>query len=53
LDGIPGAFTMPRFRGQLSENEVRAVIAYIKTFWTEAERQQQRAMSANFEASYR
>lgn len=53
LDGVPAGVTMPRFRGQLTEQEVRAVVAYIKTFWTDTQRQQQRTMSSNFEQNYR
>ena len=33
LDGVPNGQIMPRFRGTLSESEVQATIAYIKTFW--------------------
>ena len=43
---------MPRFRGQLTEEEVRSIIAPIKTFWTDTQRQQP-AMSANYEANYK
>ena len=35
LDGVPNGQIMPRFRGILSESEVQATIAYIKTFWTD------------------
>jgi mono/diheme cytochrome c family protein len=44
LDGVPGGH-MPRFRGHLSEAEVHAVLAYIKTFWSEEVRQYQRRLS--------
>ncbi len=33
LDGVPNGQIMPKFRGTLSELEVQAAIAYIKTFW--------------------
>lgn len=29
---------MPAFKGTLSENDVRAILAYIKTFWTDEQR---------------
>lgn len=32
---------MPTFKGQLSEEEVAAILAYIKTWWTEEQRQLQ------------
>lgn len=33
---------MPAFGEQLSEHEIRAVLAYIKNFWTEEQRSMQR-----------
>jgi mono/diheme cytochrome c family protein len=50
LDGVPQATVMPKFRGQLSEDDVRAVIAYIKTFWPEAVQRRQTEGSAEYEA---
>lgn len=32
---------MPTFKGQLSEEEVAAILAYLKTWWTEEQRQLQ------------
>ena len=32
---------MPAWKGKLSEEEVLAILAYIKTWWTEGQRQQQ------------
>lgn len=32
---------MPTFKGQLSQEEVAAILAYIKTWWTEEQRQLQ------------
>lgn len=29
---------MPTFRGQLTEDEVMAILAYLKTWWTEEQR---------------
>ncbi len=34
----PGAPTMPAFRERLSDEEIDAVLAFIKTMWTEEER---------------
>ena len=34
LNGVPFSQVMPQFRDQLSEQEARAVLAYIKTFWS-------------------
>ena len=49
LDGVPLATVMPKFRDKLSEDEVRAVLAYIKTFWPEAVREQQTEGSRQYE----
>jgi len=37
----PDAPTMPAFKGQLSTDDIDAVLAYIKTMWTPAQRQLQ------------
>ncbi len=50
LDGAPLATTMPKWRGQLSEEDTRAVIAYIKTFWPKNVQDQQIQGSAEYEA---
>ncbi len=33
LDGVPLGTQMPNFRGQLTPQEVKSVVAYIKTLW--------------------
>ena len=38
-------YPMPAFGEQLSEEEIEAVIFYIRTFWTEEQRQSQQAIS--------
>ena len=50
LDGVPLAKTMPKWRGQLSEEDTRAVIAYIKTFWPTNVLEQQIRSSVEYEA---
>lgn len=52
LDGVPLATAMPEFRGQLSEEEVRAVVAYIKTFWPSRIQNQQIEGSQQFEEAF-
>lgn len=49
LDGVPGGDVMPTWREELSEEEVRAVVAYIKTFWPEDVRQTQIDESQQYE----
>lgn len=41
----PGAPTMPAWRDKLSDEEIDAVLAYIKTMWTPAERESQAEIS--------
>ena len=53
LDGPPLRTAMPAFRGQLSEEEVVAVLAYIKTLWTEEQRQRQAEMSRLYDQQVR
>ena len=43
-----GPFEMPGFRDQLSGREVEAVLAYMKTWWTD----EQRAVQADISARY-
>ena len=50
LDGVPLGTVMPKWRGKLSEDEARAVIAYIKTFWPEEIRDRQTEGSAEYES---
>lgn len=33
LDGVPNGQVMPKFRDSLTESQVQATVAYIKTFW--------------------
>ncbi|NQW20752.1 MAG: cytochrome c [Chloroflexi bacterium] len=49
LYGVPMGGLMPNFVGTLSENEVRAAIAYIKTFWPDPIIEQQTRGSAEYE----
>lgn len=49
LDGPPLRTTMPAFRGTLSEEDARAVIAYIKTLWPEDIRRNQTEFSRQYE----
>ncbi|MBI2887084.1 MAG: cytochrome c [Chloroflexi bacterium] len=42
MSGVPeDAPRMPAWKGKLSEEEVRAILAYIKTFWTPERRRMQ------------
>ncbi len=50
LNGATVVQTMPTFEGLLTEDEVRAAIAYIKTFWTADLLEQQMQISAEYEA---
>jgi mono/diheme cytochrome c family protein len=36
---------MPAFKDKLSEDDVRAILAYIKTWWTEDQRKQQQQVT--------
>ncbi|MDP6823111.1 MAG: cytochrome c [Dehalococcoidia bacterium] len=49
LDGPPAAQIMPPFRGKLSDGEVYAVLAYIKSGWPDDIRSRQNEMSAQVE----
>lgn len=49
LDGVPLATLMPKWRGTLTEEEVRAVVAYLKTFWSDEIRTRQAEGSAEYE----
>lgn len=53
LDGVPLATTMPEWRGQLTEKEVIAIVAYIKTFWSADNLDQQIRGSVQYEAQVR
>lgn len=50
LDRPPLAQVMPPFRGVLSEDDVVAVLAYMKSRWPEAIRDRQAELSAAYEA---
>lgn len=47
--GDPAISTMPPFKGVLSEDEMRAVLAYIKTSWGQKEREFQWWVTASSE----
>lgn len=49
LDGPPLAQMMPPFRGTLSDNEVLAILAYIKSGWPDDIQTRQEQMSAAVE----
>jgi mono/diheme cytochrome c family protein len=49
LDRPPLATVMPAFRGTLSEEEVRDVIAFIKSEWPEAVRASQENYTRQYE----
>lgn len=49
LDGPPLRKAMPTFRGELSEQEVVAVLAFIKTMWTEEIRKGQTEFTQAYE----
>ncbi len=49
LEGPPLRTAMPAFKETLSEEEVRAVLAYIKTFWPEDIRRNQITFSQQYE----
>lgn len=53
LDRGPLAVTMPAFRGVLDEEEVIAILAYIKSTWPEDIRQFQREGSEQYELQLR
>ena len=47
LQGIPSnAPLMPAFRDKLSQDDIRAVIAYIKTLWSDDQRRYQQNMKS-------
>lgn len=52
LNGATMAQTMPTFRDTLSEDEVRAAIAYIKSFWPAELIEQQIEKSAEYEKQF-
>jgi len=53
LNGLTGRGTMPAFRGVLSEEDVEAILAYIKTWWGPAERAYQAEVSRRWEEARR
>ncbi len=53
LDGVPIATVMPAFGGRLSEEEVTAVIGYIKSTWPSEVQERQALMSQAWEDQLR
>jgi mono/diheme cytochrome c family protein len=53
LNGIPGAGVMPAFGNQLSEEQVVAIFAYIKSTWNAEVRKFQEAGSQTWEDQLR
>ncbi|MEE8519032.1 MAG: cytochrome c [Dehalococcoidia bacterium] len=49
LDGVPAGGVMPPFRDQLSEAQVSAIIAYIKSTWPPDVQERQQQMSQAWE----
>lgn len=49
LYGVPSGGTMPKFVRTLSEDDARAAIAYIKTFWPDEIVDRQTQSSADYE----
>jgi mono/diheme cytochrome c family protein len=49
MEGLPLRRAMPAFRGQLTEQQVIAVLAYIKTMWPNEIRQWQLEGSRRYE----
>lgn len=49
LDGPPLSKAMPAFRGTLTDQEVTAVLAFIKTMWTDEVRERQTQASKDYE----
>ncbi len=46
---VEGQQKMPAFKDKLSEEEVKAILAYIKTWWTEDQREWQKNATANWD----
>ena len=40
---------MPAFKGKLTEEEVHAILTYIKTWWTEQQRESQKKVTSQWE----
>ncbi len=53
LDGTGQQSAMPAYRGKLTEAEIRAVVAYIKTFWSEELLNRQLDATAAYEEQIR
>ena len=49
IDGKLGFGQMPAFQDKLSESEVDAILGFIKTWWTEAQRRGQADMSQRYQ----
>lgn len=46
-------YTMPAFGDQLSEQQILQIIAYIKTLWTDEQRENQQRLTEEEEAQFR
>ena len=49
LNGKSGLGLMPRFKGTLTESDVDIILVYIKTWWTEEQRQSQADISRRYQ----
>lgn len=49
MDGVPLATIMPKWRGQLTEDEVITILAYIKSNWSKENLDRQTQGSAQYE----
>ena len=49
MNGKLGLGQMPAFRDKLSESEADAILAYIKTWWTDEQRQSQADVTQRYE----
>jgi len=52
LNGKPGVQAMPAFKGQLRDNDVEAILAFVKTWWTSSQRVIQADISIRFEEAF-
>jgi len=49
LNGKPGVGLMPGFKDKLTEGDIDAVLAYIKTWWSEEQRESQADISRRYQ----
>ncbi|MEE8074666.1 MAG: cytochrome c [Candidatus Binatia bacterium] len=52
LNGKPGFEAMPAFKGQLTDNDVEAILVLIKTWWTAEQWEMQADISIRFEEAF-